>query len=187
MGLDIFERLKLGIAIPMNDLDYGKIRDAVNLTIEKSVQMNVSQNVDEVRRYLSEIIGSSIHSTTVVFPPFHTNFGRHISLGKQIFINHSCSFLDLGGIVIEDDVMIGPRVNITSENHPTSISDRKTMLPGKVIIKQNVWIGAAVSILSGVTVGENSVVAAGAVVTKDVTQNVVVAGVPARVIKHLNQ
>lgn len=187
MGLDIFERLKLGIAIPMNDPDYGKIRDAVNLTIEKSVQMNASQNVDEVRQYLSEIMGSSIHPTTVIFPPFHTNFGRHISLGKQVFINHGCSFLDLGGIVIEDDVMIGPRVNITSENHPTSISDRKTMLSSKVIIKQNVWIGAAASILSGVTVGENSVVAAGAVVTKDVPPNVVVAGVPASVIKHLNQ
>ena len=95
--------------------------------------------------------------------PFHTNYGRHITLGKNVFINHACSFLDLGGITIEDGTMIGPRVNIT---------------------KENAWIGAGATILPGITVGEGAVVAAGAVVTRDVPSSTVVGGVPA---KHLKQ
>ncbi|MCB0587396.1 MAG: sugar O-acetyltransferase, partial [Phaeodactylibacter sp.] len=117
--------------------------------------------------------------------PFHTNFGRHIFLGKNIFINHACSFLDLGCITIEDGVMIGPRVNITSENHPVEVAKRKTLVPGAVLIMQNAWIGAGATILPGVTIGENSVVAAGAVVSSDVPPNTVVGGVPAKVLKEL--
>jgi len=181
----IFERLQLGESIPMNDPDYGQIREAVNETFELLVQVNSSKNTEEVRLLLNSVFGYVIDSSTTIFPPFYTNFGKHIKLGKRVFINHACSLLDLGGITIEDDVMIGPRVNITSENHPVNIVDRKTMLPSKVVIKKNVWIGAAATILPGVTIGENSVVAAGAVVTKDVPKNTVVAGVPAKIIKQL--
>lgn len=178
----IFERLRSGEPIPMNDPDYGQIREAVNMTMKLSAQLN---SVDEVRAILSNIIGTEIDSSTTVFPPFHTNFGRHISLGKHIFINHACSFLDLGGISIEDGVMIGPRVNIISEDHPVAPVQRKTLLPGRVLVKQNAWIGAAATLMPGITIGENSVIAAGAVVTKDVPPDVVVAGVPARTIREL--
>ena len=109
--------------------------------------------------------------------------GQHITLGKKVFINHACSFLDLGGITIEDEVMIGLRVNITSENHPVDIASRKTLVPAEVLIKKNAWVGAGATILPGVTVGENAVVAAGAVVNKHVPPNTVVGGVPARVLK----
>ncbi len=102
-----------------------------------------------------------------------------------MFINHACSFLDLGGIIIEDEVMVGPRVNITSESHPVEVDDRKTLVPDAVVIKRNAWIGAAATIMPGVTIGENAVVAAGAVVTKDVPANTVVAGVPAKVVEEL--
>ena len=102
-----------------------------------------------------------------------------------MFINHACTFLDLGGITIEDDVQIGPKVNLITENHPLDANDRKSLDLGSVVIKKNVWLGAACTILPNVTVGENSVVAAGAVVTKDVPDNVVVAGVPAKIVKHL--
>ncbi|WP_234571146.1 DapH/DapD/GlmU-related protein [Rhodohalobacter sp. 614A] len=184
-GKDIFERLKAGKMISMDDPDYTKIREEVNRTIELSGKLNASKNIDEVRKFLGEIIGEEVDESTTVFPPFYTNVGKAIRLGKNVFINHACSFLDLGGITIEDDVMIGPRVNITSENHPVEVTNRKTMVPGSVLIKRNAWIGAAATILPGITIGENSVVAAGAVVTKDIPANTVVAGVPAKVMKEL--
>lgn len=184
-GKDIFERMRSGEAVPMNDPDYSQIREAVNRTFNLLAKLNTSTNVDDVRAILSEIIGKPVDESTAIFPPFHTNIGRHISLGKNVFVNHACSFLDLGGIVIEDDVMIGPRVNITSEDHPVDVATRKTLVPAAVLIKKNAWIGAGATILPGVTIGENSVVAAGAVVRKDVPPNTVVGGVPAKMLKNI--
>jgi acetyltransferase-like isoleucine patch superfamily enzyme len=136
-----------------------------------------------MRERLSEIIDSEIDKSTTVFVPFHTNFGKHIKIGKNVFINHACSFLDLGGITIEDDVQIGPRVNIITENHPIDPSKRKYLDLKSVHIKRNVWIGAGATILPGVTIGENSIVAAGAVVNKHVPDNTIVGGIPAKFIK----
>lgn len=152
-------------------------------TIKLSVGLNNSGDVDQIRERLSEIIGSEIDKSTTVFVPFYTNFGRHTKLGKNVFINHACSFLDLGGITIEDDALIGPRVNIITENHPLDPADRKFLDLKSVLIKRNAWIGAGATILPGITVGENSVVAAGAVVNKDVPDNTIVGGVPAKVIR----
>ena len=143
----------------------------------------MATGIDEIRALLSEIIGGEIDKSTTVFIPFYTNFGRHIKLGKNVFINHACSFLDLGGITIEDEVQIGPRVNLITENHPLEPDDRKSLLLSGILIKRNAWIGAGATILPGVTIGENAVVAAGAVVNKDVAANTVVAGIPAKVIK----
>ncbi|MEX0361417.1 MAG: DapH/DapD/GlmU-related protein, partial [Allomuricauda sp.] len=133
-----------------------------------------------------DLIGQSIDESTRIFIPFHTNFGKHIKLGKNVFINHACTFLDLGGITIEDDVQIGPKVNLITENHPLDPMDRKSLNLDSIFIKKNAWLGAACTILPGITVGENSVVAAGAVVSKDVPDNVVVAGIPAKVVKQLD-
>lgn len=182
---DIFDRLKSGEPIPMDDPEYSNVREQVNRTMGLSQKLNAAADADEVRHYLEKIIGEEIDESTTVFPPFHTNVGRNIQLGRNVFINHACSFLDLGGITIEDEVMVGPRVNITSENHPVEVADRKTLVPGAVVIKRNAWIGAAASIMPGVTIGENAVVAAGSVVTKDVPANTLVAGVPAKVVKKL--
>lgn len=181
----IFQRLRKGESIPMDDPEYGLIGRAVNRAMFLSKKLNAAQSVNEVRDCLGELIENTVDSSTTLFTPFYTNVGINITLGKNVFINHACSFLDLGGIVIEDDVMIGPRVNISSENHPTDITTRKTMVPAQVIIKRNAWIGAGATILPGVTVGENSVVAAGAVVNRDVPANTVVGGVPAKIIKEL--
>jgi acetyltransferase-like isoleucine patch superfamily enzyme len=181
---DIFERMQVGEPIRKNDPEYGKFSDVVSRTIRLCVRMNATAtDVNQVREMLSEITGIEIDDSTTVFPPFYTNFGQSIRLGKNVFINHACSFLDIGGITIEDDVQIGPRVNITSENHPLDPNDRKTLILAPVIIRRNAWIGAASTILPGVTIGENAIVAAGAVVSKDVAANTVVAGVPAKVIK----
>ena len=162
----IFERLLANEVIPMDDPDYGDVRVAVEETMGLNLKLNNAKDLDEVRKYLGEIIGTEVDETTTLFTPFYTNVGRHIKLGKNVFINHACSFLDLGGIEIEDNVMIGPRVNISSENHPTEIGKRNTMVPQKVTIKKGAWLGANVTVLPGITIGENSVVAAGALVNK---------------------
>lgn len=183
---DIFSRMQAGEVIRKDDPGYEEFDKVVSGTILRCVQMNANATeLDDVRQRLSEITGTPIDESTTIFPPFYTNFGRFIKLGKNIFINHACSFLDIGGIVIEDDVQIGPRVNITSENHPLAPADRKALILKPVTIKRNAWIGAGATILPGVTVGENSVVAAGAVVSRDVPANTVVAGIPAKVVKKI--
>lgn len=185
MTTDIFGRLRSGDPVAMDDPEYHRIGEAVNRTISLLKRLNASEDTDEVRKWLAEIIDENVDDSTTVFPPFHTNFGKFIRLGHDVFINHACSFLDLGGITLEDGVMVGPRVNITSETHPVELSDRKTLVPSAVLVRRNAWIGVAATIMPGVTIGENAVVAAGAVVTADVPANTVVAGVPAKVIKRL--
>ena len=184
-NIDIFSRMRAGGLIHFSDPEYPKIFEAVSATISLSVSLNASTHVDQIRERLSKIIGKQIDNSTTVFTPFHTNFGRHIQIGRNVFINHACTFLDLGGIIIEDDVLIGPNVSIISESHPVHPENRKMLELKSVIIKRNAWIGANATILPGVTIGENSVVAAGAVVTKDVPTNTIVAGIPAKVIKKI--
>lgn len=185
--VDIFDRLKTGQPIRLDDPEYSKVLDVVNRTIKLSAELNTSSDVSAIRKRLSEIIGTKIDESTIIFAPFYTNFGRFTKFGKRVFINHACSFLDMGGITIEDDVLIGPKVNLITENHPLEPIDRKSLICKHIIIKKNAWIGAAATILPGVTIGENSVVAAGAVVSKDVGDNTVIAGVPARFIKNIYQ
>ncbi len=184
-NMSIFERMLKGGLIPFTDPEYPKIFEEVSKTIHLSVALNTSTTIEQIRERLGEIIGQPIDKSTTIFTPFHTNFGRHIQIGKNVFINHACTFLDLGGIVIEDDVLIGPKVSIITENHPVNPDERKMLDLKSVTIKRNAWIGANATILPGVTIGENSVVAAGAVVTKNVSANTVVAGIPARMIKKI--
>ncbi|SFB90715.1 Acetyltransferase (isoleucine patch superfamily) [Spirosoma endophyticum] len=182
----IFQRMRAGEPLRKDDPDYNTFGKVVARTIRLCVEMNATATeLDKVRSRLSDIIGTGIDESTTIFPPFYTNFGRFIRLGKNVFINHNCSFLDIGGITIEDDVQIGPSVKLTSENHPLDPADRKTVLLQPILIKRNAWIGAGAIILPGVTVGENAVVAAGAVVSRDVPPNTVVAGIPAKVVKIL--
>ena len=181
----IFDRLKAGEPIRLDDPEYQKVQEVVDRTIKLSSQLNTSTDISQVRKWLSEITGTEIDDTTTVFAPFYTNFGKFITIGKRVFINHACSFLDMGGITIEDDVLIGPKVNLITENHPLDPTNRKALVSKPIIIKQNAWIGAAATILPGVTIGENAVVAACAVVPKDVPANTVVGGIPARHIKNL--
>jgi len=184
---EIFSRLKSGEPIRLNDAEYPKIQAVVDRTLMLTNELNNTGDVNVVREFLREITGNSIDESTTIFPPFHVNFGRFISIGKGVFINHACSFLDMGGITIEDHVLIGPRVNIVTENHPLDPIDRRAITTRPVVIKRNAWIGAGATILPGVTIGENAVVAAGAVVSKDVPANTVVGGIPAKFIKTINQ
>ena len=183
---NIFELLLTGGIIPKEHPGWPKAWKLVNRAIKVSADLNTSTSVDQIRKRLSDLIGGSIDESTRIFIPFYTNFGRHITLGKNVFVNHACTFLDLGGITIEDDVQIGPKVNLITENHPLDPADRKSLDLGSILIKRNAWLGAACTILPGTTVGENSVVAAGAVETKDVPDNTVVAGIPAKVVKEID-
>ena len=180
---DIFERLRNGETVPFDDPEIYKLREASFITRKWLVPLNQSVDPNEMRLLLSRITGSEIDGSTTLFPPFHINYGKHTRIGRNVFINFDCVFLDLGGITIEEGVFLAPKVSLLTEGHPLSPQARHSLTAGPIRIKKNAWIGANATILQGVTIGENAVVAAGAVVHKDVPDNAVVGGVPAKVIK----
>lgn len=140
-----------------------------------------------VRELLGALIGTPVHASVTVFPPFYSDFGKNTTVGERVFINAGCKFQDQGGIVIGDDCLIGHNVVLATLNHDLSPSRRADMIPSPIIIGDNVWIGSNVTVLPGVTIGKNSVVAAASVVTKDVPENSVVVGSPARVVRSLDE
>lgn len=140
---------------------------------------------DGVRELFSELIGKQVDESFFMFPPFYTDCGRNITVGKNVFINSNCNFQDQGGITIGDGSLIGHRVILATLNHGIAPDDRHTLYPAPIIIGKNVWVGAGATILPGVTIGDNAIIAAGAVVTKDVPENTIVAGVPAKTIRTL--
>lgn len=146
---------------------------------------NLYHPMPELRQLFSQLIGQEVDDKFGLFPPFYTDYGKNITLGKGVFINEGCCFQDQGGIEIGNNVLIGQQVVIATLNHDLAPEKRGNMIPAPVKIGNNVWIGSHATILAGVTIGDNAVVAAGAVVTKDVSANTVVAGVPAKVIKNI--
>lgn len=141
---------------------------------------------EEIVELFNELTGKKVDDSFMCFPPFHTDFGKNITIGKNVFFNTGCSFQDRGGIRIGDGSMIGMNVTISTLNHGLPLEKRHTTFSSPVIIGNNAWIGSNATILPGVTIGNNAVVAAGAVVSKEVPENAVVAGVPAKVVKKIN-
>jgi acetyltransferase-like isoleucine patch superfamily enzyme len=126
-------------------------------------------DADGVRPLFSELIGKKVDDSFMLVPPFYTSGGAEIRVGRNVFINQSCTFYDLSGLDIADDVMIGPNVSLITSGHPIEPSQRRdVVVASPIMIERNVWIAASATIIGGVTVGENSVVAAGSVVTRDV-------------------
>ena len=181
---DIFERLLAGETILSNDPQLGRLREEAFDVKALLTQMNNAVNPEEITDILSTILDKKVEDVTV-FTPLYINYGKHIRIGQNVFINFDCTFLALGGITIEDDVLIGPKVSLVTENHPLDPKERKGLIAKPIIIKKNAWIGANATILPGVTIGENAVVAAGAVVSKDVPDNAIVGGIPAKFIKNV--
>ncbi len=140
---------------------------------------------EKVRALLSELFGYDVPSSLRVFPPFYTDFGKNISVGENVFINACCHFQDHGSVILGDGCQIGHNVVFATLNHGLSPEDRKHTYPAPIVLGKNVWVGSNSTILQGVAIGDNAVVAAGAVVTKNVPANVVVGGVPARIIKEI--
>ncbi len=141
---------------------------------------------DEVRALFEDLAGHKVGEHFRLAPPFYTDCGRNIRIGDRVFINQNCTFYALAEITIGDDVLIGPNVSLISSGHPVAPSQRRAALVGKPITVGNgVWIAAGATVIGGVTIGENSVVAAGSVVTRDVPANTLVGGNPARVIRSI--
>lgn len=156
--------------------------EAMKLTAELN---NGYHSPEEIRAIMSKIIGENVDESFVMFPPFYTDCGKNIKIGKNVFINSCCHFQDQGGITIGDGVLIGHSVVLATINHGFDPSKRSDNIPSPIVINDNVWIGSNATITPGVTIGSGAIIAAGAVVTKDVEKNTVVGGVPARVIKKI--
>lgn len=140
---------------------------------------------DEVRGLLSELFGYQVPSSFRVFPPFYTDFGKNITVGEGVFINACCHFQDHGGVIIGDGCQIGHNVVFATLNYGLPPEERQTTYPAPIVLGRNVWVGSNATILPGMTIGDNAVVGAGAVVTKYVEANTIVGGVPAKLIKRI--
>ena len=186
MSTTILERESMGESISNKDPDFHIIRDIIVEAQRILTKLNTTQlDHVEVRGLFSQLTGQEVDESLWLLPPFYTDFGKNITVGKNVFINHCCEFMDRGGITIEDNVFIGPKVNLVTINHKIDPSERHVTMCQPIHIGKRVWLGVGATVLPGVTIGENSIVSAGAVVTKDVPPNTIVAGVPAKVIKKI--
>jgi acetyltransferase-like isoleucine patch superfamily enzyme len=126
-----------------------------------------------------------VDETVAVFPPLHSDFGRNRRIGRRVFINSDCRFQDQGGVVIGDDCNIGHNAVFATPNHDLDPEHRADMLPAPITLGRTVWLGANVTVLPGVSIGDNAVVWAGSVVTEHVPAITAVVGSPAPAVLHL--
>ena len=157
------------------------------MAITASLNRLTFNDADEIRMLFSDLIGQKMDDSFSLIPPFYATGGENTRVGRNVFINQNCTMYDLGGIDIADDVMIGPNVSLITSGHPIEPSQRRAFVIAKpIVIGRGVWIAAGAIIIGGVTVGDNSVIAAGSVVTKDVPPNALIGGNPARVIRSIS-
>ena len=161
-------------------------RELCEETRKIEMELNTSYHTpQEIIEIMSRLTHKKIDSTFRLFPPFYADFGKNISFGKNVFINSCCHFQDQGGIKIGDGAFIGHNVVLATANHDLNPRMNRKLSYAPIEIKNNVWIGSNATILQGVTVGEWSVIAAGAVVTKNVEPFTIVGGIPAKFIKNV--
>jgi acetyltransferase-like isoleucine patch superfamily enzyme len=182
--LDFLAHVDSGAPIEGGSEQHRFMHDAAQEAFRVTAQINTGYRTpDETRSLLAELTGKPIHDSVVVFPPFYSEFGKNLTLGRGVFINLGCRFQDTGGITIGDGTLIGHGSTLTTLNHHIDPDRRADMIPAPIRIGRKVWLGAAVTVVPGVTIGNGAIVGAGAVVTKDVPANAIVAGVPAKVIR----
>lgn len=167
----------------MHQMMHNVSQEALRLTAELNGQYQTPEKIQEL---FSRLIGKTVDHTFAMFPPFYTDCGKNINVGKNVFINSGCRFQDQGGITIGDGALIGHNVVLATLNHDTDPRKRSTMHPAPITIGKDVWIGANVTVVPGVDIGDGAIIAAGAVVSKDVPPNVIVGGVPAKILKNIN-
>ncbi|MGV3503196.1 MAG: sugar O-acetyltransferase [Adhaeribacter sp.] len=184
----IFERDKTGEIIRLDDPEYPRLFEVILKAIRTTAELNtlVTDDLGKIREVFSRLIGKTVDETFFVIPPFYSDFGENITIGRDVFVNHACTFMDRGGITLEDEVLIGPKVNLITTNHPINPAERRATISRPIVIKKRAWIGAGATILAGVTIGENAIVAAGAVVSRDVPANTIAGGVPAKLIRAID-
>lgn len=141
---------------------------------------------EELRKLFCQLTGKSVDETFVLFPPFTTDCGINIHLGKHVFINSGCRFQDQGGITIGDGSLIGHNVVLATLNHNLNPAKRANLLPAPIKIGKGVWIGSNSTVLPGVSIGDNAVIGAGSVVTRDIQPNAIAAGNPAKIKRFIN-
>jgi acetyltransferase-like isoleucine patch superfamily enzyme len=176
--------------VPIPSAEWDAKAAAVKRAMRLTAELNKLSFDDagQVRAIFGELTGRQVDETFRLIPPFYTAHGLDIRVGRKVFINQCCTIYDMGGVDIDDLVMIGPNVNIITSGHALEPSRRRAFIEAKpIVIERNVWIAAGATILGGVRVGENSVVGAGSVVTKDVPANRFVAGSPAKIIRSLEE
>ncbi len=156
--------------------------DAMRITSRLN---NTYHTPEEIVELMTELTGKTVDEDFRMFPPFHTDCGKNLKIGKNVFINSGCHFQDQGGITIGDSCLIGHCVVMATLNHGAAPEDRASLYPAPIILGKNVWVGANATILQGVEIGDNAIIAAGAVVTKNVLENTVVGGVPAKPLKSI--
>lgn len=169
---------------PAHQLMHELSQEAIKITCEIN---NAYHEPEEISQLFSKLTGRKVPNGFAMFPPFYTDCGKNIHLGKNVFINSSCHFQDQGGIYIGNNVLIGHCVTLATLNHMQSPEDRGSMIPKAIHIEDNVWIGSNSVVLQGVTIGEGAIIGAGSVVTKDVAPRTVVGGVPAKFIKNIEE
>lgn len=183
---DLLDALNSGQTItgnsPLHEVMFAASQEALRITGELNGGYHPPQRVREL---VGELIGNGVDESVTIFPPFSSDFGKNITFGKRIFINAGCKFQDQGGVTIGDDCLIGHNVVFATLNHDIEPSRRGDLHPAPIVIGHNVWIGANVTVLPGVTIGDNAVIAAASVVTKDVPEDAIAVGSPARVVRYV--
>ncbi len=171
---DFLAYVKTGRALNTAEI-HQFMNDMSNEARRTTFELNSAYHTpEEVRNLLSRLFGKTVDESFRVFPPFYTDFGKNITVGKNVFINACCHFQDHGGVSLGDGCQIGHNVVFATLNHGLAPEDRQTTYPAPITLGKNVWVGSNSTILQGVTIGDNAVIAAGAVVTKDVPENTIV-------------
>lgn len=185
---EVLEDLKQGKPV-VGGSDAHKVMHRLSQDAQRiTAQLNSSYHEpEEIRKLFSELIGKPVDDSFGMFPPFYTDCGKSIFVGENVFINCCCHFQDQGGIYIGNHVLIGSHVVLATINHGQNPAERADNFPKPIHIGNQVWIGAHATILPGITIGDNAIVAAGAVITHDVPPNAVVGGVPAEIIKYIGE
>lgn len=183
---DLLTALDAGETIPGGSPLHAAMHEASQHALRVAGELNGGYHEPErVRELLAELTGRSIASSVTLFPPFTADFGKNIRLGERVFINSGCRFQDQGGITIGDDCLIGHNAVIATLQHDIHPDRRGDLLPSPVRIGRNVWLGANVTVLPGVTIGDDAVIGAGSVVTRDIPAESIAVGSPARVVRNV--
>lgn len=182
----IFQRALSGKPLDFTGEDFQIINQTMQRTQELLKKFNhIDQTNEQRRATLSQVVGYSVPESAEVNAPVHSDFGPHIFIGENVYVNQGVMFVDLGGIYLADGALIRPGASLITVNHVEDPAHRRDVYARSIHIEKNAWIGANAMVLPGVTVGENAIVGAGAIVTKDVPANVIVVGSPAKVLRRV--